>query len=136
MEIAATLSLACNIIQLIETGLKVTGIFKRAFNNTWTIEQQDALKHMTDAANELQRAMIPPLNKDDSELCDIAKKCLAGMSRLENALKPSTSSTDFGDKFKCGMKAVLSSLSGELKRIESEIQSLREDLEVRILTRL
>lgn len=90
MEAIATLGFACNVIQLVGTSPEVTGIFKQAYRHADINDQETRarrFKNLSDAVDELQRIMQRPLRKDDSELNDIAEKCLESTKQLQAILK-------------------------------------------------
>lgn len=142
MEAIAALSLACNILQVAETSLKVVNLFKQGYKHDSTKEREDAIRlsdNMSSAVTELESSMQRPLTKDDSELYQIAQLCLNKATRLRdmNVLNPQLTSSDrTRDKLKRGFKVLRVSLNGEVKDLETEIQTLRKDLDTRILVSL
>lgn len=142
MEAIAALSLACNILQVAETSLKVVNVFKQGYKHDSTKEREDAIRlsgDMSSAVTELESSMQRPFTKDDAELNQIAQLCLDKAIRLRdmNVLDPKlTSSTRTRDKLKKGFKVMRVSLNGEVKDLETEIQNLRKDLDTRILVSL
>lgn len=77
------------------------------------------------------------LHKDDSELNDIAQLCLDKISKAQGILdKVTQPPSRTQDKLKNPWRAVQSSLSGDVKDLESDLQILRKDLDTRILVSL
>lgn len=142
MEAIAALSLACNILQVAELSLKVTKTFRQAYKHDSVKETEDVIRlsdNMSSAVTELESSMQRPFTKDDAELNQIAQLCLDKATRLRdmNVLDPKpTSSTRTRDRLKRGFRVVRVSLNGEVKDLEAEIQTLREDLDTRILVSL
>lgn len=81
--------------------------------------------------------MQRPLRKDDSELNDIAEKCLESTKQLQAILKSLISSSSRRrNQVKSGVKAVQLSFSEEITGIEHTIHGLRENFDTRILVSL
>lgn len=75
MEAIAAFGLACNVLQVAETSLKVATIFKQAYKHDSVKENEDALRlsdNLSSAVDELRSSIQQPLSKDDAELNDIA----------------------------------------------------------------
>lgn len=140
MEAIAALSLACNVIQLVETSLKVANTFRLAYKDDSTQERREATRLSSDfssAVGELQTSMQRPLNKNDNELNDIAQQCLDKAIKLQKILSSmAPPSSRRRDKIKSGIIAKQLSLNGELKNMVAELQSLRKDFDTRVLVSL
>lgn len=138
MEAIAAFGLACNVLQVTETSLKLLKIFKQAYKYDSTKEREEAVRlsnNLTSAIDELQSSMQQPLSKDDARLNQIALQCLDKATKLHNMVVSSSQPTSSRrrEKLKRGFKAVQLSFNSDVKDLETEIQALRKDLDSGVL---
>ena len=95
MEALVALSLACNVVQLVDFGLKTISSFQEIYKVGATIEQQDfkaTAQELATLSDDLRKSIqsVPtliPHARDDEELCQIAVKCRDQAAKLQFELK-------------------------------------------------
>ncbi|KAJ9657846.1 hypothetical protein H2198_004042 [Neophaeococcomyces mojaviensis] len=138
METIAALSLACNVIQVVETGLKTAKFLKETYDKGSSQENKDLhdlSTRLSTATIDLQAAIQPlacsqSLTKDEAELLEIAKKC----DRLANDLKqravPNTSARR-RDRLKQSVKAYWN--KDDVDEIRIRLERYQQTLHTRLL---
>lgn len=94
MEAIAAFGLACNVIQVVDFGLKIASKFREIYDEGRTIEHQDldyTSKHLAEINEKLSASIQnartnKPLTKDDHELQDLAVKCARSARDLRDEL--------------------------------------------------
>ena len=82
MEAIAAFSLACNIIQVVDTGIKVASKACEIHRDGSTSENEDIQRttnHLVQASTSLQQSMI---NANDKELETVANECQSAADEL------------------------------------------------------
>ena len=95
MEALVALSLACNVVQLVDFGLKTISSFREIYKDGATIEQQDfkaTAQELATLSDDLRKSIqsvptLTPLARDDEELRQIAVKCRDQAAKLQFELK-------------------------------------------------
>lgn len=93
MEAIAAFGLACNVIQVVDFGLKTASKCRQIYKEGATIEVQDlenTSKNLAEVSRDLDAAIrraqaAKPLKKEDHELQDLSVKCskIAGDLQVE-----------------------------------------------------
>jgi hypothetical protein len=144
MEAIAAFSVACNVIQVVDFGLRTVSKCREIYNQGTAIDHQDldnTSKHLAEINEKLstsiQNALTnKPLSKDEYELQELAFKCTRTASDLRDEL----------DKLKIfgrrGKRAVLAKAWKSIRRndtinkIKERLSDYERVLNTRLLLRL
>lgn len=131
MEAIAALSLAINIIQVVDWGRKVASICNDAFESRSIYPtHQKAAVNFQKATNSLQTALSSQpqeITADDQSLLDIARKCEAAAERLLKEMGPANNDK----KLRLALKAL--SKGSTIKKLNYELAFCQIVLETRLL---
>ena len=144
MEAIPAFALACNVIQVVDFGLKTASKYREIYKEGSAIEHQDleyTTKHLAEITGNLSTSIQnartnKPLTKDDNELQNLAQQCTESADNLRNEL----------DKLKTpgrqGKRAALLKTwksvrkSDDIKKIRDKICEYERVLDTRLLSRL
>ena len=124
MEAIAALSLAYNVVQLVELGLKIVSECRQIYEHGSTIKDRDfasTTRNMSAVCGDLNKALLKrqtlqPLTREDTELLDMAKQCQVLAVELQKELRKA-------DQYSPGsFKAALRYTSSILRRALTEAQ--------------
>ncbi|KAL8684257.1 MAG: hypothetical protein Q9224_006484, partial [Gallowayella concinna] len=141
MEALAALSLACNVVQLVDFGLTIARDCRQIYKTGETIKQQDFVsqtKNLSAISGSLKDAIptLQPLTKADTELYNIANECQDLAMDLQKELEE-ISKGPSGSLRASFTKTIRSRWrTGRIEKIMTRLLEYRELLETRILVAL
>ena len=144
MEALVALSLACNVVQLVDFGLKTISSFQEIYKDGATIEQQDfkaTAQELATLSDDLRKSIqsVPtliPLARDDEELRQIAVKCRDQAAKLQFELKK-LSPSQAGGLRSTVLKTWRSTFkTGPINDIRNRLMDVQRVLDTKILVGL
>ncbi|KAI4246125.1 MAG: hypothetical protein L6R40_002077 [Gallowayella cf. fulva] len=144
MEALAALSLACNVVTLVDFGLKIASECRQIYKHGTTIQQQDFMSKTQDLlsiSGSLEKTIVgsqtsQPLTRGDTELLNVAKKCQSLATELQKELHeaakrpPGSSKSSFTGAYRLRRRA------GKVENIMTRLLECQKLLETRILVNL
>lgn len=144
MEAVAALALACNVVQVVDFGLKTASKCREIYNKGHTAEHQDledTSKHLAEITGNLsvsiQNAQTnKPLTKDDHELQSLAQRCTESANNLQEELDKLKSPGRLGKRAALLKTWQSMRKSNDIKRIKDKLLEHEAVLNTRLLSRL
>jgi hypothetical protein len=145
MEAIAAFALTCNVIQVVDFGLKTTSKCQQIYKEGSTIEHQDldyTSKHLAGISEKLSKSIQDaqtnkPLTKDDYDLQDLGVKCVESARNLRDELDKLTIPGRHGNIAAVLNKAFKSMRrNGDINKIKDRLCAYERVLNTRLLSRL
>ena len=144
MEAIAAFALACNVVQVVDFGLKAASKCREIYREGRSIEHQDlnyTSKHLAEITENLSASILyartnKPLTKEEHELADLAAKCTKTATDLQDELDKLMLSGRQG-KRAAVFKAIKSIRRNDsIKKIKDRLGEHESVLNTRLLSRL
>jgi hypothetical protein len=141
LEPLAALSIACSAMQCLSFGHELISLFKRHFQSgSVDLGVADNATLLSRWSLELSGSLASapkPMTKDESELLDISRKCLAAATELTKVLDEARGDSAKGS-FRASVVATARLLrrKSKIERLEKTMQSYQNALNVGLLYRI
>lgn len=144
MEAIAAFALACNVVQVVDFGLKTASKCAEIYKDGSSIEHQDlnyTSKHLAEITGNLNASILhprtnKPLTQDEHELAELAARCTKTANDLRDELDKLTLSGRQG-KRAAVFKAIKSIRRNDcIKKIKDRLGEYESVLNTRLLSRL
>lgn len=144
MEALAALSLACNVVTLVDCGLKIVSECRQFYKHGTTNEQQDFVSRIQDIlsiSRSLDKTIVgsqtsQPLTQGDKELLNVAKKCQSIATELQKELHEAAKGPSGSFKSSVTVVFRLRRRTGKIESIMVRLRECQKLLETRILVNL